>query len=63
MPGMEGLETIRGLRKVFPEIAVVAISGGAYRYGGDLVAVARMMGAAAVLEKPFRREGVVRVLG
>jgi CheY-like chemotaxis protein len=62
MPGMEGLETIRGLRKEFPHLRVVAMSGGAFSYGGDLLQVARMMGAAAILEKPFRWEEVKRAL-
>jgi CheY-like chemotaxis protein len=62
MPGMEGLETIRGLRKEFPRLRVVAMSGGAFGYGGDLLQVARMMGAAASLQKPFRWEDVKRAL-
>jgi CheY-like chemotaxis protein len=62
MPGMEGLETIRGLRKEFPRLRVVAMSGGAFSYGGDLLHVARLMGAAAILEKPFKWEQVKRVL-
>jgi CheY-like chemotaxis protein len=62
MPGMEGLETISRLRKEFPRLKVVAMSGAACRYGGDLLQVARMMGVAAVLEKPFRWEEVRRVL-
>jgi CheY-like chemotaxis protein len=62
MPGMEGMETIRGFRKEFPHLAVVAMSGGAFSYGADLFQVARMMGAAAVLEKPFRGEDAKRVL-
>jgi len=62
MPGMEGLETIRGLRKEFPHLRVVAMSGGAFSYGGDLLQVARMMGAAAILEKPLRWEEVKRAM-
>jgi CheY-like chemotaxis protein len=62
MPGMEGLETIRALRKEFPQLRVVAMSGGASNYGGDLLQVARLMGAAAILEKPFKWEQVKRVL-
>ena len=62
MPGMEGLETIRALRKEFPQLRVVAMSGGASNYGGDLLQVARLMGAAAILEKPFKWEQVKRAL-
>jgi CheY-like chemotaxis protein len=46
MPGMDGLETIRGLRKEFPQLRVVAMSGGSFCDGLDLLEVARMMGAA-----------------
>ena len=62
MPGMEGLETIRALRKEFPQLKVVAMSGDASSYGGDLLHVARLMGAAAILEKPFRWEDAKRAL-
>ena len=55
MPGMEGLETIRTLRKEFPQLRIVAMSGGASNYdGGDFLQVARLMGAAAILQKPFK---------
>jgi CheY-like chemotaxis protein len=53
MPGMDGLETIRGLRKEFPQLRVVAMSGGSFCDGLDILEVARTMGAAAILEKPF----------
>jgi CheY-like chemotaxis protein len=62
MPGMEGLETIRALRREFPQLKVVAMSGDASSYGGDLLHVARLMGAAATLEKPFRWDDVKRAL-
>ena len=62
MPGMDGLETIRSLRKEFPHLKVVAMSGGAYKFRGNLLDVADLMGAAAVLEKPFRAEEVKRVM-
>jgi CheY-like chemotaxis protein len=62
MPGMEGLETIRGLRAEFPQLRVVAMSGGSSNYGGDLLHVARLLGAAAILEKPFKWEQVKRTL-
>jgi CheY-like chemotaxis protein len=62
MPGMEGLETIHRLRREFPQIRVVAMSGGAYRYGGNLPQVAGLMGATAILEKPFKWEDVKRAM-
>src|SRR5262249_44040719 len=58
MPGQDGLETIRDLRRDFPGLPVVAVSGGC---DGriDLLPVARLLGAAQTLKKPFRPESVL----
>ena len=50
MPEMDGIEIISALREHFPDIQVVAMSG---RPGVDYLAVAREMGAARALRKPF----------
>ncbi|MGH9660699.1 MAG: response regulator [Bryobacteraceae bacterium] len=50
MPEQEGVETIAVVRKEFPEIKIVAISGVA---GGRYLRVAEFLGAHAVLQKPF----------
>jgi hypothetical protein len=49
MPEQEGIETIRILRKEFPGIGIVAVSGA---FGGQFLETARMLGADAVLSKP-----------
>jgi CheY-like chemotaxis protein len=54
MPMKDGFETIRELRRQFPDIPVVAVSGGS-GVGMDVLRLARHLGAAAVLEKPLRR--------
>jgi DNA-binding response OmpR family regulator len=55
MPEQEGLETIMLLRRERPALPVIAMSGGG---GGgrtrDLLATARILGAARTLAKPFR---------
>ena len=51
MPHQEGLETIMQLRREFPEVAIIAMSGKAA--GGAMLPIAKKFGAAAVLEKPF----------
>lgn len=61
MPGKEGLETIREVRKTFPGLKVVAMSGG-LRAAVDVLKVARLMGAHAVLAKPFTRQEVLAKL-
>lgn len=52
MPGKEGLETIRAFRKEFPKIHIVAISGQPAL--GKVLDVARRLGAAMTLAKPFQ---------
>ncbi|WP_447600219.1 response regulator [Nitrospira sp. Nam80] len=51
MPDCDGLEVIMTLRREFPSIRVIAISGGS----GDrnLLVAARQLGAHEVLEKPI----------
>jgi DNA-binding response OmpR family regulator len=52
MPDREGLETIIELRRDFPTMPVVAISGEKSTSGNMLTAAAKL-GADKVLEKPF----------
>lgn len=50
MPEMDGIEVIAALRRRFPGVKVVAMSG---RPGVDYLAVAKELGAARILRKPF----------
>ena len=50
MPEMDGIETVAALRRQFPDIRVVAMSG---RPGVDYLAVARELGVKHTLRKPF----------
>lgn len=63
MPGMEGMETIRELRRRRPDAKVIAMSGG----GGGMAAceslkVAQLLGANQTLHKPFGRDQLQDVL-
>lgn len=49
MPEMEGIETIRTLRREAPEIPILAVSGSGVIY----LRAATQFGALAALEKPF----------
>jgi DNA-binding response OmpR family regulator len=60
MPEMDGIETIAALRKLFPDIRVIAMSG---RPGVDYLAVARELGVARTLRKPFDIEELLAALG
>lgn len=61
MPDCDGLEVIMTLRREFPAIRIVAISGGS----GDrnLLAAARQLGAHEVLEKPINIEELLKIVG
>ena len=53
MPEQEGLETIRILKKSYPEVKIIAISGGG-RIGPEAYLPAAMeLGADRVFSKPF----------
>jgi CheY-like chemotaxis protein len=53
MPEKDGLEVIREVRMRHPGLPIIAISGGGGHPKGELLKVARHMGAHAVMEKPF----------
>jgi CheY-like chemotaxis protein len=54
MPGTDGLETLRILRTEFPDVPVIAMSGGGLRGELDVLKIARHLGARGVLQKPLR---------
>jgi len=51
MPEREGLETIQALRQEFPEIKIIAISGGVGPL--NFLPLARKFGVLRTLQKPF----------
>jgi CheY-like chemotaxis protein len=57
MPGLEGLETIRALRRRFPDTPIIAMSGVVFPERRvatpDFLAMATKLGATASLHKPF----------
>ena len=53
MPGKEGIETIYELRREFPHIRIIVMSGGNGRKGMDFLSVARELRAEKSLKKPF----------
>jgi DNA-binding response OmpR family regulator len=52
MPGTEGLETIKQIRRHKPEMKILAVSGGGSSKG-DYRHYAERLGANAALAKPF----------
>ncbi len=61
MPGKEGLVLIADLVEEYPEVKIIAISGGSNKVGSyDYLDAAKSFGACCILPKPF---GVHDVLG
>ena len=54
MPDQDGLETIMTLRQEFPDIRIIAMTGGSDTVGiPNFLDVAKMLGARRTLQKPF----------
>jgi len=53
MPEKEGIETITELRNDYPDLPILAISGGGSSGGIDVLETAEAFGANATLTKPF----------
>jgi CheY-like chemotaxis protein len=62
MPGKDGIETIRELRRDFPDVKIIGISGGGSRGTVDVLKLAQMLGASEVLHKPFTRHALLAAI-
>ena len=62
MPGKDGIETIRELRKAAPEVKVIAMSGEQLEGGLDVLQMASLLGAVGVLRKPFELDEVAELV-
>ena len=59
MPHAEGMETIVQLREEFPNAKIIVMSGGGAYRGADYLALARDLGAAKSLKKPFAPQDLI----
>ncbi len=62
MPGMDGIQTLREIRKRFPAIKVIAMSGGDSTGLLDLRHDAELLGALKSIQKPFNARDIVEVV-
>ena len=62
MPDEEGLGTIRELRRVDPNVKIIAISGGGHGKAADYLGIAHLLGAMRTLEKPFLPEALLAMI-
>ena len=53
MPRRDGLQTIPLVCEKFPDVKIIAISGGGWAQNQDILSMARDLGAHAALAKPL----------
>ncbi len=59
MEGKEGLATIEQLRREFPDVPVIGVSGGGDVGPFDPLVLAKRLGAARTFSKPFAIEEIL----
>ncbi len=62
MPEKEGIELIQELRQTHPAIKIIAMSGGGRGDARDYLAIAKALGAAQVLAKPFSGDELLQAI-
>lgn len=56
MPNKDGIQLIAELKRDFPDVRLIAMSGGGRISDIDFLDLAKQFGAACVLTKPFTRK-------
>ena len=62
MPEKEGVETIIELKRDFPNLPIIAISGGGRTRNLDFLKIAEQYGADRILAKPFSEEELIEAV-
>ena len=62
MPEKEGIETIKELRRDFPDVKIIAISGGGRIGPVSYLKMAKGLGAQCTLTKPIEREELLKTV-
>ncbi len=62
MPEKEGLEVLMTLRKRQPPVKIIAMSGGGRVSASDYLRIAKHLGAAKVLTKPFSNDAMIAAI-
>jgi CheY-like chemotaxis protein len=62
MPDKDGIETIQELKKDFPDIKIIAISGGGRLGPQDYLNLAKMLGARLTLTKPIELPELLKAI-
>ncbi len=62
MPDKEGLETIIELCRDFPDVKIIAMSGGGHCKAEDYIHLAKSFGAHRTFIKPFKLKEMLKVV-
>jgi CheY-like chemotaxis protein len=62
MPEKEGIETMREVQKSFPQVKIIAMSGGGRMGKLDFLPMAESFGAQRTLAKPFERKELLEAV-
>jgi len=62
MPEKEGIETIIELKRDFPEVKIIAMSGGGHIGPEGYLQDAKMLGAQRTLTKPIERNELLKTV-
>jgi DNA-binding response OmpR family regulator len=56
MPAQDGIETLGTIKKQFPKVKLLMVSGGGKLNSAQYLTMALVLGADSVLAKPFKPE-------
>jgi len=62
MPEKEGIETITELRRAFPDVKIIAISGGGQVDPGQYLSIAKSFGVQYTFAKPVERNELLKAV-
>ncbi|MFT5392097.1 MAG: two-component system chemotaxis response regulator CheY [Gammaproteobacteria bacterium] len=62
MEPLDGIEVMRDIRKLLPEIPIIAMSGGGRLGSNQYLQMCVRLGAKSTIEKPFRPGELLRVV-
>ena len=62
MPEKDGIEVIQALRKDYPDVPIIAMSGGGRNSPDGYLNMEKLLGAQATFEKPINKEELLNTV-
>jgi CheY-like chemotaxis protein len=62
MPEKEGFDTIFELRRIDPDLKIIAMSGGGMAHSEAYLNIAKELGAHYTIEKPIERKALIEAI-